>query len=95
MGETFDVRYTEPVEGRRGNLDAPELAWEDTMKAVLAKGSPRTVALCGFANSSRHLAPYDNPDVEICLRIRLDTSHPTITRMLKSGAATKQQLLGT
>jgi hypothetical protein len=65
MGETFDVRYTEPVEGRRGNLDAPELAWEDTMKSVLAQGSPRTVALCGFANSSRHLAPYDDPDVEI------------------------------
>jgi len=51
----------------RGNLDAPTLKWEDTISALRKTRLtvPKTVALCGFALSSRHLAPYDKRSVEI------------------------------
>ena len=58
---------TNKVLMRKGTRDAPNVEWEDTLvstkKTRLTK--PRTVILCGFANSSRHLAPYDKRTVEI------------------------------
>ena len=50
---------------RRGNLDAPTLKWEDTITSVRAQDSAQGVALVGFAESSRHLAPFDDLDIEI------------------------------
>ena len=56
-----------PEETSRGNLDAPTLKWEDTLSAVRKTrlNQPKTVALCGFAVSSRHMAPYDKRNLEI------------------------------
>lgn len=48
-------------------VEVPEYTWEETFEAVkktrLTK--PRTVALVGFAKSSRNLAPYDQRNLEI------------------------------
>ena len=56
-----------PDKMSRGNLDAPDTKWEDTISALRKTRliAPKTVALCGFATSSRHLAPYDKRGLEI------------------------------
>lgn len=68
MTETITNPIEDEAKGTlRGNLDAPELKWENTITAVRRTRltQPRTVALCGFAVSSRHLAPYNKKTVEI------------------------------
>jgi hypothetical protein len=63
-----DVRVAaEQAKGgwRRGNLDAPDLEWDDTIQATKAHPGSKAVALCGFASTSRYLAPYDRRDIEI------------------------------
>jgi len=56
-----------PEKMSRGNLDAPKLEWSDTITALRKTRltTPKTLALCGFAVSSRHLAPYDKRNVAI------------------------------